>query len=60
MGGVQTEEEDNGVMPAEVIHEETMEEEDRKTHGSPDQRTQQTAFRESGNQNFVPTSTGQD
>jgi hypothetical protein len=47
MGGVQTEEEDNGVMPAEVIHEETMEEEDRKTHGSPDQRTQQTAFRES-------------
>ena len=34
-------------MPAEVIHEETMEEEDRKTHGSPDHRTQQTAFGES-------------
>lgn len=34
---VHTEEDEAQVhMPSEVIHEETMEEEERKTHSSPD------------------------
>lgn len=48
--GVHTEEE--GFPPNEVIHEEAMEEEERKTHGSPNLVEQNTAFRESGPNNF--------
>jgi len=62
MAGVHTEDGD-GEMHNEVIHEETMEEEDRKTHGgsvlktgqnSPahPEHTSNTAFRESGANQF--------